>query len=104
MVLLLVHGRAIRQQLRATLLPLGVFNLPLAPARAPLLDAAKSKGDHCDKRYAADGGLDGDLRRVGEGVPLLLHTLRGRWVVVAVEGEGFGVTVVGHMLVLNENK
>jgi hypothetical protein len=93
--LLLLQGGAIRHQLRAALLPLGIFNLLLSPSGTPLPDAEEGEGDERDERGAADGRRDGDLRRVAEGVPLLLDGLRGGGVVVAVEGDGFRSAVWG---------
>ena len=93
LLLPLAHRRAVRHQLRTTLLPLRVLDLLLAPARASLSHAEEGEGEQSDERDAADGGQDGDLGRVGEGAPLLLDGLGGGGVVVAVEGEGFGVAV-----------
>jgi hypothetical protein len=93
LALLLLHRRPISHQLRAALLPLRVLNLPFSPARAPLPDAEKRKGQEGDEHRASNAGNDGHLRRVGQGLPFLAYGLAGRGVVVAVEGKGFGSAV-----------
>jgi hypothetical protein len=91
--MLLLHRRAIRHELRIVFLPFGIFEGPFLSARTSLPDAEEDEGAESNKDGGADGGRDSDFRRVRERVPLLAHGLRGRGVVVTVEGEGFGGAV-----------
>lgn len=87
------HAVAVSHDLRCVLLVLGVLNQFLVLAGAALADAAEGEDANGQENDAAHYAADDVLGLWAEAVPFLLDALDGGSAVLAVELDGFRVTV-----------
>ncbi len=88
-----IHAYPVGHNFSLHLLVLSVFDQSLVFTSAALAEAAEAEDEDGEKGDTADDADDDVLCGLGKAVPFLGHGLRvGVTAVLAVEGDGFGVT------------